>query len=252
MTVKAGFAFTHGDWLPAAANQRRRRRFVASLVLYLTVLATSAWGQTQQFWPEVDTYVHLNPQARLFFSAQNTREESATSEMDLGAHIDLFLRPLNDKRLLASRPHDEVKSRYLQFRVGYHYIFYPDGSDKPENRIIIEATPRYPVRFGIVLANRNRTDLRFLPGGFAWRYRNRLAVERTFHVHSYRFDPYLRGEVWYDSQYNKWSRTLFQVGAEFPIRKPVSLEGYYEHQNNTSKPPNQQFNGVGLILNLRF
>jgi hypothetical protein len=108
------------------------------------------------------------------------------------------------------------------------------------------------VPFGITLADRNRVDLRFMQGGFSWRYRNRVAVERTFHIRKYTFDPYLRGEVWYDNLYSKCSRTLLQVGADFPITQRVSLEGYYEHQNNTSTSPNQQLNGVGIVLNLRF
>ena len=238
------------ELLPAAANQPRCGRLVASIALYLAVFATLALAQTQQFWPEVDTYVHLNGQSRLFFSAQSTREESASSEMDLGAHIDFFLKPLRDKHLLASRPSDEAKSRYVQFRIGYHYLFPTEGSGEPENRVILEVTPRYPLLFGVVLANRNRTDLRFLQGGFAWRYRNRLAIEKTFRVHSYSFDPYLRAEVWYDSLYSKWSRTLLQIGSEFPIHKRVGIEGYYERQNNTSTSPNQQVDGIGLILKL--
>jgi hypothetical protein len=228
------------------------QRVVMMSVVYLALFATALHGQVQQFWPEVDTFVHLNDNSRLMFSVQSTRQESVSSEMDIGAHVDLFVKPLRKARLLTSHSPDVAKSRFVQFRIGYHYLFPYDNAGNSENRIIMEATPRYPMPFGITLADRNRVDLRFAQGGFSWRYRNRVAVERTFHIGKYSFDPYLRGEAWYDSFYSKWSRTLFQFGSDFPITPRVSLEGYYEHQNNTSTSPNQQLNGVGMVLNLRF
>ena len=226
--------------------------FLAIVALYLVAFASSLYGQNKQVWPEVDTYVHLNDSARFFFSVQSTREDSATTDKDIGAHLDVFLKPLRKTRLLSSHSSDGSKSRLVLFRIGYHYLFPLEESGKPENRVIVEATPRYPLGFGIVIADRNRTDLRFTQDGFSWRYRNRISVERTLHIRKYSFDPYLRGEVWYDSLYNKWSRTLVQIGSDFPISRRVSLEGYFEHQNNTSTSPNQQLNGVGLVLNLRF
>jgi len=218
----------------------------------LAMFATLAYGQVDEFWPEVDTYVHLNDNARLFFSVQNTREDSAATSTDVGAHLDVFLKPLGGLRLLSSRSSDESKSRLVLFRIGYHHLFARGGSGSPEDRVVVEVVPRYPLRFGVVIADRSRTDLRFTQDGFAWRYRNRISVERAFHIRKYSFDPYLRGEVWYDSLYHKWSRTVLQAGSEFPIARHVSLEGYYEHQNNTSSSPNQQLNGLGAILNLHF
>jgi hypothetical protein len=45
-------------------------------------------------------------------------------------------------------------------------------------------------------------------------------------------------EVYFDSNYGKWSRTSETLGAAFPIRKHTEIEPYYEHQNETSKSPN--------------
>jgi hypothetical protein len=61
-----------------------------------------------------------------------------------------------------------------------------------------------------------------------------------------------RAEAYYDSNYNKFSRVAFDVGSIFQIGQHVELEGYYEHQNDTSKRPNRQVNAVGLVLNLYF
>ena len=235
---------------PEAPPRRACRRLAACIVLQWVLLAAPGFGQANQLWPEVDTYVRLTPQTRLFISQQSTREESNATQVDVGFHLDLFLKPLRGQQWFRSHPRDESKSRYLLLRVGYHYIAPLGTSDKPENRIMLEATPRYPLRLGFVLADRNRSDLRFTPDGFSWRYRNRAALEKTVHAHDYVFDTYARAEVWYDNSCGRWSRTLVQLGAEFPIREKVSFESYYERQNNTSTRPNQQLNGVGLILNL--
>ena len=57
--------------------------------------------------------------------------------------------------------------------------------------------------------------------GFTWRYRNKLALERTFAVHSYHLIPYVAAEPYYVSQYNKWSTTSIStsVSRPFPVGK---------------------------------
>ena len=55
---------------------------------------------------------------------------------------------------------------------------------------MIEASPRFPLPWKIVLTDRNRGDLRMIAGDFSWRYRNRLSVERAVFIHSYAFTPY--------------------------------------------------------------
>jgi hypothetical protein len=42
------------------------------------------------------------------------------------------------------------------------------------------------------------------------------------------------------------------AGCLFPFGKHVDFNPYYEHENNTGTPPNQQLSQAGLILNLWF
>ena len=51
-------------------------------------------------------------------------------------------------------------------------------------------------------------------GEFAWRYRNRITAERTLPLRSYHLTPYIRAEVYYDSNFHKWSRTAESVGSD--------------------------------------
>ena len=104
----------------------------------------------------------------------------------------------------------------------------------------------------ILISDRNRADLDWQSGKFTWRYRNRLTVERRLTFHSYHPAPYASAEVFYTSQYQKWSTTALYAGCSFLVGKRVEFNPYYEHQNNTGKSPNQQLNQFGLILDLYF
>jgi hypothetical protein len=60
--------------------------------------------------------------------------------------------------------------------VGYQYL---DNVGKPdENRIQFALTSRFELPWSLVLADRNRADLRFINDQFSWRYRNRLTLQR--------------------------------------------------------------------------
>jgi len=228
-----------------------RRVYVSSVGTALLVLffALPANAQSEeQFWPEIAVYIKVNQNMRLFFQAVGDRENSEHTGADLGASIDFYLKPLFRLQRFIVFQLDESRSRPLLLRAGYHYI--PSVDSPTEQRIVLEATPRFPLKSGVVVSDRNRADLRFIEGEFSWRYRNRLTIEREFAINSYNFWSYLRLEGYYDSNYNKWSTTATSFGFIFPIWKPSELEIYYEHKNQTGTSPNQQVNAVGLTLNL--
>lgn len=223
-------------------------RLALLLILFAASLARSQ--QTAQFWPEIDTYIKLSPTFRLMFNASTTQEAGTTIGSQFGANLDLFAKPLFKLKRFTVFQLDESKSRPLTIRIGYNRL--PNGDKPPENRVVLDATPRYPLKAGFLVADRNRADLRWINGDFSWRYRNRLMVERTFAIHNYHFTPYVRGEAYYVSTVGKWSRTTEDIGFLFPIRRRAEIEGYYEHMNDTSKSPNQQTHGIGLVLSLYF
>jgi hypothetical protein len=222
----------------------------AIIVLAIGPFSISAVGQTSQFWPEVDAYVKLNDNARLYLTASQTRENGTGTDAEIGPNIDFFLNPLFCLKKIVGFQLDQSKSRPLTFRVGYRLL--PSTTNPTEHRIVMEATPRYPLIRGMLLTDRNRCDLRFIEGRFSWRYRNRLTAERTFTIGRLHFTPYGRAEAFYDSNYNKFSRIALDVGSIFPVGEFVELEGYYEHQNDTSKNPNRQVNAAGAVLTFYF
>ena len=219
------------------------------LVVALSWLPAQAQTQTYQTWPEIDTYVNLNQNFRLFFIAAQTIENHQ-KDAEIGPNLDFFFKPLFKTNKGVIFQPDRSKARPFLLRVGYHYL--PSTNGYTEQRGVLEATGRYALKSGFLFSVRNRVDLRFITGEFSWRYRNRPSLEKTVSIRSYHFTPYVRGEGYFDGNYGKWSRTAEDLGAAFPIRKHTEIEPYYEHQNDTSKSPNHQVNAFGLSLNLYF
>lgn len=220
------------------------------LCALLSSVPTQAQDQTQ-FWPEVDTYVNLSSRTRLFFMAALSNDKDTNQlEGEFGPNFDFYLRPF-------LRPHlrdlDPAKSKLLTFRIGYRYLPTFHGTGSTENRPIAELTARFQLPWQILMSDRNRVDFRFVSGSpFSWRYRNRLTLERNFEIRGYMFTPYVRGELYYDSRYDKIAKNAFTLGSIFPISKHTELEVYYEDQRDSSTTPNYHTRGAGVVLGLYF
>jgi hypothetical protein len=215
----------------------------------LTVCCGAAGAQETQFLPEVDVYLKLNANVRIGMQAKDTREGGDPNQLEIGPSLELYLKPLVELQKVSAFDLDDAKSRPLVFSAGYRYLAAPNSPST--NRMELVATPRFPAtKPGLLFTDRNRSDLDWSDGKFKWRYRNKLEMEKSLTVHSYHPAPYASVEVYYESQYQKWSTTEIEVGCIFPIRKRFDLSPYYEHQNNTGKKPNSQLNGLGLILNV--
>lgn len=229
-----------------------RWEFVAVLVLYPLFCGTSVHAQNEsQFWPEVDTYLNLSPRTRLFFIAGfSSDQDTRTFDGEFGPNFDFYLRPFVRPRL---RDMDPSKSKLLTFRVGYRYLPSFHETSPNENRPIAELTGRFKLPWNVLLSDRNRVDFRFIEGKpFSWRYRNRVTIERNFEIHAYTFTPYLRGELYYDSRYDKIAKNAFTAGSVFPLTKRTEFELYYEDQRDSSSTPNYHTRGAGLALSLYF
>ncbi|HEY5176378.1 MAG TPA: DUF2490 domain-containing protein [Terriglobales bacterium] len=242
-----------GDYVNSQCLRCKRIVSALSVVLAgcnLSLISQTAAAQAVQFSPEVDVYINLHNNARLSFQAGRILEEGAPTQAAFGSNLEVYLKPLLRLRTAAGQQPDQSKLRTLTLSMGYRY--FTSVGTAPENRIVLEASPRFPLAWKIVLTDRNRGDLRMIAGNFSWRYRNRLSVERAVFIHSYAFTPYLRAEAYYDSHYSKWSATLLTAGVSFPIKKHTELEPYYQHLNQTGRTPNQQLENIGLKLNLYF
>jgi|SRR5579862_9153700 len=218
------------------------------------VLFSFAWvplqAQQDQFLPEIDAYLKVNPLVRTYFQAKYDRGGGDPVQATIGPSAQFYLKPLLKLKRISAFDLDDAKRRPLVIEAGYRYITAPDAA--PKNRLLLAATSNFPTKGAVLITDRNRADLDWKAGALYWRYHNKLTLERTFAIHSYHFIPYVAGEPFYLSQYGKWSTTSLYAGCLLPVGKHVQLNTYYEHDNNTGKHPNEQVNSAGLELNLYF
>jgi hypothetical protein len=226
------------------------RIYWLAVILLLLQYRTGKAQSTQevQFLPEVDLYLKPNPNVRLSIQAKDTREGGEPSQAAIGPSVEFYVKPLIKLRDITQFDLDDAKKRTLVLTAGYRYLSSPTSPST--NRIPLAATSHVPLKADLLLTDRNRADLNWSNGAFNWRYRNMLSLERTLRVHSYHWIPYASAEVYYESQYGKWSTTELYAGSIFPMGKHFQLQSYYEHQNNTGKAPNKQVHGLGLALDI--
>jgi hypothetical protein len=222
-------------------------------LLFLTLLCKTSSAQSSQeaqFLPEIDAYLKLNPKVRVSAQAKDTRDGGDPTQAEIGPSVDFYLKPLIKLREITLFDLDDAKARPLVLTGGYRYLSAPTSPST--NRMVLAATLNIPIKAKLLLTDRNRADLDWSNGGFTWRYRNMLSLQRTLELGSYHLIPYASSEFYYESQYRKWSTTELYAGSLFPLGKHFQLKAYYEHQNNTGKRPNKQLHGVGLALNIYF
>jgi hypothetical protein len=213
-----------------------------------TLPGAPAFAQSNEFLPEVNGHLTANSFLHVYLQAQDDRDAGTSDQFSIGPSAQFYLKPLVRLKEITAFDLDDSKPRPLVLESGYRYITAPDTL--PTNRMETVLTTHFPLKAGFLISDRNRADLDWKGGGFTWRYRNKLTVERTFAVYSYHLIPYLAAEPFYVDQYHKWSSTDLYAGCLFPVGKHVQFDSYYEHQNNTGKHPNKQQNDFGLTLNV--
>lgn len=231
-------------------SRRTSGAFRLLLLFLLLYLPSSLRAQALQFLPEMHVYYKVDQTVRFDFEAKETREAGDPTQAEIGANVNVFVKRLVSLEKIKVFDPDMAKSRILQWFAGYRYV---PSVDKPAvQRIELGFISNLPLPAKILLSDRNRADLDWSDGPFVWRYRNRAKLQRSVSIHSYVPAPYASAEAFYQSQYQKWSDTALYAGCLFPIGTRFSVDVYYEHQNLTNKPPNQQLNQLGAILSMHF
>jgi hypothetical protein len=228
------------------------------LFLYLVIGPQTAAAQEpttrNEFWPEIDVYIDVKPKVRLYLlgtvskSVEDGELRNAQGfEGQIGIHVDF------------------IPNQHLILRTGYRFGTSVGSNSEPfkEHRILTEQTLRKLLPGDLLLSDRNRQDFRFVNGDFSFRYRNRVTIEREFHLYRQRsITPYISGEIFYDTRYRAWNRNRFVVGVQQslrrgPLRKmlhpksQVILDLYYMRQND-SRSEIQHVNGIGAVLAFYF
>jgi len=225
------------------------RRFVAVLLWLVAGLAmpARAGDHERESVPEAQAFFKLTDETRLFLNASQTTKHTAdTTGRELGAYLDLTLKPLLRPSL---RDADWVRNRYLWMRVGYAEIDNQNlrGGSTTEHRGVVEATGRLPLPGEFWMEGRGRADLRDIEGRSSQRYRFRLTLERELAAGSVVLVPYARAEAFYDTRFDTWNARLYQVGSEIELARQWRIEPYYARQTDT-RALVDRVDRIGLIL----
>jgi hypothetical protein len=199
-----------------------------------------------EVWPEVNAFVPLNAQTRLYLDAAYAQgQESDVQSLDLAAYLDISLKPILREEL---RTDDWQRSRYFWARIGYDRISKATGdtpAEVAENRGIVSFYAKAPLPADVWLEARVRADLRWIGGDYSTRYRFRVEFTRDFTVLDHTVVPYFNVEWFYDTRYDGWARTLYQVGPEVTVNDHFRYEVYFARQVD-SLPEKQVLNALGV------
>jgi hypothetical protein len=202
----------------------------------------------KEIWPEVDVFIPLKPKLRLFLMSSLTKVEETRDDLEGSVQVSL----------------DYLPNRRIILRNGYSYGFSLSGQDPfKEHRIIFEQTFRQPIPLDILVSDRNREEVRIVNGETSARYRNRLTLEREFHIGRFAPVPYGSAEVFYDNRFDTWNRNRLNVGIQIPLKRgfplvrlidpkrQVILDLYFSRQNDSRSSPTH-VQAVGIAVNLYF
>jgi hypothetical protein len=235
------------------------KTLILSVLLFLMLSsAHSAKAQEpatrKEFWPEVDVYITVKPKVRLYLTGTISKSvedgeirNAQGYEGQIGVHVDY------------------IPNKHLILRTGYRFGSSTGSNSEPfkEHRLLTEQTLRQLFKGDLLLSDRNREDFRFVNGDFSFRYRNRVTLEREFHLLKARsITPYVSGEIFYDTRYSAWNRNRFAVGVQQsllrgPLRKmllpkrQITLDLYYMRQND-SRSDTPHVNAIGAALTFYF
>jgi hypothetical protein len=216
----------------------------------LAIPFASAFGQSTELNPELDTHVTLSSRARVYLQAKGDRDGGVPQQFQFGPSIQIYIKPLLRLERFSRSDLDDAKHRALVWETGYRVLTAPNQDTT--NRLEHAVTSNLPLVAGFLLSDKNDADLDWKGSDFTWQYQNELSIQRTISVGSYHPLPYVAVEPYYTSKYSKWSTTDLYAGSLFPVGKHTQFNGHFEHENNTGKRPNQQQNTVGLALLLFF
>ncbi len=223
--------------------------FALRAVVSALVVAAPAAAQdvSTQFWPEIDTYVHLNDHMRIYVPLSHTRVGTENSYQDgtTGIYLDYYAAPIDWLHL--SGPSGVTRTHRLLLRAGYGYTAGSNG-DPATNALTAEATWRLTIPWEFIFSDRNRFDLSFTGGEFDPRYRNRIRLDRDVDLGKWALNPYAYGEFFYDFDEGAWVKTRATVGLEVHVWERVVPELYFQRDYNRGSTGD--VNGFGLVVSI--
>jgi hypothetical protein len=220
--------------------------------------AAVASEPAREFWPELDVWLRLSPQWRLStFIPFTENVETGYREGALLLQADYaWGKPgqLHHYRLMDENRAESMKAWLV--RGGYltGRSLADDGQEYTERTILLELHARTPLKGGVLVSHRLRSDLRWLgrdDAEFSYRWRYRVMAEKEFVTGSSSIVPYVNVEPYYDSRYGTVNRVRLIGGASVAWSERWALEGNVTYQHDSRSSVTDLY-ALNVILHLYF
>ena len=221
-----------------------------------TCATALAQPPTKEVWPEIDTWLRLSPAWRLsLFVPISENLDTHYREGNLIPQVDFAFGKARFQRRLM----DEARAGNMKLflaRGGYlgGKSLDDHGEEYTEYTAFGEMHQRIPVKGGLLLSHRLRTELRWLGKDsheFSTRWRYRLMVEKEFGAGRVSLVPYVNVEPYYDSRYDTVNRVRLIGGSSVAWASHTALEinGTYQYDSRSST---KELLALSVILHLFF
>jgi hypothetical protein len=233
------------------------RTFSAALLVWLMATAAAeADSPAREFWPEIDTWLRLSKGWRVsLFVPISENLDTHYREGNIIPQVDYAFG--SKKRF--TRLFDEGRARSMNvwmLRGGYlgGKSLDDQGEAYTEYTTFGELHLRLPLKGGLLLSHRLRSDLRWLGKDsheLSNRWRYRLMLEKEFTAGRVSIVPYLNVEPYYDSRYDTVNRVRLIAGgsAAWAPRIAVEVNSTYQYDSHSST---KEILALGVILHVFF
>jgi hypothetical protein len=206
-----------------------------------------------EVWPEFTVNYDPIRKVRLMLAIRKeTSEDTPDKTLETTATIIYRIRPLVRNMIFDDEENDNEKKYMLSFAANYEFSrTFGSSTIKNEQRIMLDATPRYKLPGRILLENRVRSEFRWRDDGvYDYWFRTRLRVEKTFRLRKLRFAPYVYVEPMWTKYESAWNRNLLSAGVEVAvIRKRARVDLSYLRKNcDTCSQPDVNAIGINFLL----
>jgi hypothetical protein len=228
----------------------------AFLVWLLSAGAAGADPPSKEFWPEIDTWLRVSNAWRLsVFVPLAENLDTNYREGNLIIQADYAWSESNRNRRLVDEGRAQAMKIWL-VRGGYlgGKSLDDHGAEYTEYTSFAELHLRLPLKGGVLLSHRLRSELRWLGEGdseFSTRWRYRLLAEKEFATGRGSIVPYLSVEPYFDSRYKTVNRLRLATGASvgWSPRAAIETNVTYQYDSHSST---KELLALNLILHVFF
>jgi Protein of unknown function (DUF2490) len=234
-----------------------RQAWLGLALILLGAGSGLAQSTSLEFWPELDFWYRLAPDWRLSSLVPLTKYCESKSR-DLNVYFQADYAFGSTKRARYLRLVDENRAGPMKLWLARGGVMKgrsigDDSGDYSEEMLYAELHYRAPLKGGFVFSNRVRVDSRWLGENddHSYRYRYRAMLEKEVNRGTRSFVPYMSVEPFWDSRYDKITRTRLIAGTTLSLGPRFAYEVNLTYQYDETYDTSNLY-ALNVILHVYF